>query len=148
MGNTAQQCRLGLFQDYEFAGDLEDSKSASGGILCKVGRHTFVPTSCMCKKQTCVSHSSTESELFLWMQVCEWTEFPRMMSGIWSLMCDIQSQFKNITSSKHGATLSFSKAAEKRVNSKYKSQNFQNRLELSNVDFVSSNVNSYHKALC
>ena len=27
--------------------------------------------------------------LFLWMQVCEWTEFPRMMSGIWSLMCDI-----------------------------------------------------------
>ena len=24
--NTAQQCRLGLFQDSDFAGDLEDSK--------------------------------------------------------------------------------------------------------------------------
>ena len=30
VGNTAKQCRLGLFQDSDFAGDLEDSKSASG----------------------------------------------------------------------------------------------------------------------
>ena len=29
-----QQCRLGLFQDSDFAGDLEDSKSTSGGTLC------------------------------------------------------------------------------------------------------------------
>ena len=29
MGNTATQCRLGLFQDSDFAGDLEDSKSTS-----------------------------------------------------------------------------------------------------------------------
>ena len=29
VGNTAQQCRLGLFQDSDFAGDLEDSKSTS-----------------------------------------------------------------------------------------------------------------------
>ena len=34
VGNTAKQCRLGLFQDSDFAGDLEDSKSASGGTLC------------------------------------------------------------------------------------------------------------------
>ena len=34
MGNTAKQCRLGLFQDSDFAGDLEDSKSTSGGTLC------------------------------------------------------------------------------------------------------------------
>ena len=27
VGNTTQQCRLGLFQDSDFAGDLEDSKS-------------------------------------------------------------------------------------------------------------------------
>ena len=26
VGNTAQHCRLGLFQDSDFAGDLEDSK--------------------------------------------------------------------------------------------------------------------------
>ena len=45
------------------AGDLEDSKSTSGGTLCIFGSHTFVPVSWMCKKQTSVSHSSTESEI-------------------------------------------------------------------------------------
>ena len=62
VGETTQQCRLGLFQDSDFAGDLEDSKSTSGGTLCVFGSHTFVPISWMCKKQTAVSHSSTESE--------------------------------------------------------------------------------------
>ena len=63
MVNTAKQCRWGLFQDSDFAGDLEDSKSTSGGTLCIFGSHTFVPISWMCKKQTSVSHSSTESEI-------------------------------------------------------------------------------------
>ena len=63
VGNTAKQCRLGLFQDSDFAGDLEDSKSSSGGTLCVFGSHTFVTTNWMCKKQTAVSHSSTESEI-------------------------------------------------------------------------------------
>ena len=63
VGNTAKQCRLGLFQDSDFAGDLDDSKSTSGGALCVFGSHTFVPISWMCKKQTSVSHSSTESEI-------------------------------------------------------------------------------------
>ena len=34
-----------------------------GGTLCVFGSHTFVPISWMCKKQTAVSHSSTESEI-------------------------------------------------------------------------------------
>ena len=63
VGNTAKQCRLGLFQVSDIAGDLEDSISTSGGTLCIFGSHTFVPTSWMCKKQTSVSHSSTESEI-------------------------------------------------------------------------------------
>ena len=63
VGNTAKQCRLGLFQDSDFTGDLEDSKPTSGGTLCVFGSHTFVPICWMCKKQTAVSHSSTESEI-------------------------------------------------------------------------------------
>ena len=63
MGNTAKQCRLGLFQDSDFAVDLEDSKLTSGGTLCVLGTHTCVPISGMCKKQTAVSHRSTESEI-------------------------------------------------------------------------------------
>ena len=63
VGNTAKQCRQGLFQNSDFAGDLEDSKSASGGTLCIFGSHTFVPISWMCKRQTSVSLSSTEAEI-------------------------------------------------------------------------------------
>ena len=33
VGNTSKQCRLGLFQDSDFAGDLEDSKSTSGCLV-------------------------------------------------------------------------------------------------------------------
>ena len=40
VGNTPKQCRLGLFQDSDFAGDLEDSKSTSGGTLCIFGSQT------------------------------------------------------------------------------------------------------------
>ena len=63
VGHTAQHCRLVLFQDIYFAGDPEDSKSTSGRILCIFGSRTFAPISWMCKKQTSVSHSSTESEI-------------------------------------------------------------------------------------
>ena len=62
-GKHCKQCRLGLFQVSDFAADLEDSKSISGWTLCIFGSHTFVPISWMCKKQTSVSHSSTESEI-------------------------------------------------------------------------------------
>ena len=34
VGNTAKHCRLGLFEDSDFVGGLEDSKSTSGGTLC------------------------------------------------------------------------------------------------------------------
>ena len=57
------KCRLGLFQNSDFAGDLEDSKSTSGGTLCIFGSHTFVPISWTCEKQTSVPHNSTESEM-------------------------------------------------------------------------------------
>ena len=46
-----------------FAGDIEDSKSTLGRTLCVFGSHTFVPISWMSKKQTSVSHTSTESEV-------------------------------------------------------------------------------------
>ena len=59
VGNTAKQCRLGLFQDSDFAGDLEDSKSTSGGTIVRF----WTSYVWMCKKQTAVSHSSTESEI-------------------------------------------------------------------------------------
>ena len=55
--------QTGTLSRLRFAGDLEDSKSTSSGTLCVLGSHTFVPISWVCKKQTSVSHSSTESEI-------------------------------------------------------------------------------------
>ena len=49
VGKTVQQFRFWQFQDFDTAGDLEDSKSTSGGTLCVFGSHTFVPISWMCK---------------------------------------------------------------------------------------------------
>ena len=54
-----------LFKHSDFTGNLEDSKSTSGGVFCIFGGRTFVPISWMCKKQTSVSHSFTESDKIL-----------------------------------------------------------------------------------
>ena len=63
-GNTAKQCRLELFQDSDFAGDLEGSKSTSGGVLCMFGSRTFSTNQLDVQKgKTSVSHSSTELEV-------------------------------------------------------------------------------------
>ena len=62
--NNASDCKLGLVQDADFAGDLTDLESARGGaIVVIIGRHTHVPISWSCKTQTAVSHSSTEGEI-------------------------------------------------------------------------------------
>ena len=53
VGNTAQHCRWGPFQDSDFAGDPEDSKSTSGGILCIFGSRFIC--SCLDVQETNVS---------------------------------------------------------------------------------------------
>ena len=63
IGDSPEHCKLALFVDASFAGDLQDSKSTSGAILCLTGPQTFVPLSWFCKKQTAVSHSSSEAEV-------------------------------------------------------------------------------------
>ena len=44
VGNAAQHCRSVLYQDSDFAGDLEDSKSTPGGFCAIFGSETFVPS--------------------------------------------------------------------------------------------------------
>ncbi len=61
--NFPNECMLGMFADASFAGDVEDSTSTSGMTLCLFGSRTFVPLAWLCRKQTAVSHSSTEAEL-------------------------------------------------------------------------------------
>ena len=141
VGNTAKQCRLGLFQDSDVAGDLEDSKSTSGGTLCVLGSHTFVPISWMCKKRTSVSHSSTESDIIS-------LDAGLRMDGIPALdLCDL------IVTVLHGNTYHRNqewrdpfmnergvRSTPHTIQKRKQSQGVIN--DLDNVDFIPSNVNS------
>ena len=62
VGNTAQQCQLGLFQDSDFAEDLEDSKSTSGGTMRIWQSHICSNKLDAQEADTCVSHSSIGAE--------------------------------------------------------------------------------------
>lgn len=61
-GNKASECKFMLLYDASFAGDLKDSKSTPGPLLCLVGTRTSCPITQMCKKQRAISHSSIEAE--------------------------------------------------------------------------------------
>ena len=62
-GKLSSIVQTWLFEDSDSAGDLEVSESISCTLLCIFGSQKFVPISWMFKKQTSVSHSSTEAEL-------------------------------------------------------------------------------------
>ena len=63
VGDPIEKCHLVVFSDADFAGDTRESKSTSGCFAALLGPSTFAPVSALCKTQSCVSHSSTESEI-------------------------------------------------------------------------------------
>ena len=137
MGNTAKQFRLGLFQDSDFARDLEDSKSTSGGTLCIFGSHTFVPISWMCKKQTSVSHSSTESEIIS-------LDAGLRLDGVTALdLWDLIFSVLGNTIQTHDRTERPVVNCDKSHGPNKRSQGMFN--VLNNVDCVSSNVQFSHQ---
>ena len=130
MGNTAKQCRLGLFQESNFAGELEGSKSTSGGTLCIFGSHTFVPISWMCKKQTSVSHSSTESEIISLDTGLRLDGKPAL--DVWDLIVAVLHGNTYQSNQERGDPYKF--PTRKKIHGKID--------DLDNVDFISSNVHS------
>ena len=62
-GYSSDKLVLSLYSDADFAGDMVTAKSTPGCYLAIVGPNTGAPVTASCKKQTCVSHSSTESEI-------------------------------------------------------------------------------------
>ena len=136
VGNTAKQCRLGLFQDSDFAGDLEDSKSTSGGTLCVFGSHTFVQKSWMCKKQTSVSHSSTESEIISLDAGLRLDGVPA--HDLWDLIVAVLGNTNQSHKNKREV-----RSTPHTIHKRKQSQRVIN--DLDNVDFIPSNVNSSHQ---
>ena len=91
--NIAKQCRLGMFQDSDFAGDLEDSKSTSGSVfvyfrklhVCAikldVQETDFIIGLDFNYRKCCWGHNGNEEDAFLrtWIsENCE--EFREMQS--------------------------------------------------------------------
>ena len=82
VGCTAKQCRLGLFQDSDFAGDLEDSKSTSGEFCAHLDViRLFQSVRCVRNKLQ-LRRVQQNLELFLSMKVHAWMEFPLSIFGI------------------------------------------------------------------
>ena len=128
--NAVWDCFLTLF-----AGDLECSKSTSGGTLCVFGSHTLVPRSWMCEKQTSVSHSSTQSEIIsldagLRLDGIHALDLLDLIFCLWS------------TTQNHDRTV---KSVVCRDTNHVQGQSRGIFHVLNNVDFVPSNVQSSHQ---
>ena len=125
---------LGLFQHSDFAGDLEVSKSTSGGTLCILGSRTFVPVSWRCKKQTCVSRSSTELEFISLNARLRMDGIPAL--NLWDLFLDVlHSKSNRKQQLKHERKdPTHCEASEMRVNSQCNRQISLKHLELSSCD--------------
>ena len=87
VGDSPDKCSICMFCDASFAGDLKDSKSTSGGVLCLVGPNTFVILNWLCKKQGAVSHSTSEAEIISLDAGCRMEALPALM--LWDLVIDV-----------------------------------------------------------
>ena len=143
VGNTAKQCRLGLFEDSDFAGDLEDSKSTSEGTLCVFGSHTFVPISWMCKKHTAVSHSSTESEIVSLDTGLRLDGIPAL--DLWELTVAVVGN-TNQNRKEQGDLLKNKREVCSPPHTIHKRKQSQRVMDgLDNIDFIPSNIQSFHQ---
>ena len=104
-----------------------------------LGSGTFVPVSWMCKKQTSVSHSSTESEIISLDAGLRMDGLPAL--DLWDMVIEVLRSNNNTVQPKHnsiqetGATL----------HSKTKTLNVKRRQkveQLNGVDYVPTNTHS------
>ena len=130
-GNAAQHCRFGLFH----AGDLEDSNSTFGTVLCIFGSRTFVPISWMCKKQTSVSHSSKESAIKSLDAGLRLDGLPAR--DLWDLVIDVLGTTRELPKS----TQACMRETDAKIQNTFKDQN----VDLSNVDQGPSNAHLSEK---
>ena len=128
-----------FFKTPIFAGDLEDSKSTSGGTLCISGSHKFVPIIWMCKKQTSVSHSSTESEIISLDAGLRLDGIPAL--DLWELIVAVLHGNTYQSNQERGdPCTNLVRAAPHKLQMRKESHGMID--DLDNVDFISSNVHS------
>ena len=95
-----------------------------------VGSHTFVPISWMCKKQTAVSHCSTESEIISLDTGLRLDGLPAL--ELWDLILSVFGSVSQVSDR--------SRQPDNDVNKHHKSQRRINATE--NIDSIPSNAQS------
>ena len=123
-------------------------KSTSGESLCIFGSRTIVPISWMCKKQTSVSHSSTESDIIL-------LDAGLRKDGLFALdLCDVVIEVLHSSNNRKSSTQEAAGnslhmldkgGAGNRLhmpNTKLKKTCDQNVDQLSNLDHVATNAST------
>ena len=98
-----------------------------------------MPVSWMCKKQTSISHSSTEAEIMSLDVSLRMMGFPLSIFGIWIYKCFILPQTNSTTPARSSAR-NPNTTSNKHTHNQTKI--LHDILELSNVDCVSSNAKS------
>ena len=105
VGNDILYCDIMVYSDADFAGDVNSSKSTSGAFVAVAGPSTFAPISALCKKQSVVSHSSTESVLVALNVAIRCEGLPLMM--LWDVIsCAISGRSLPRGSSNNGCSFS------------------------------------------
>ena len=81
-------CRLELFQDSDFAGDLEDSTSTSGGVLCIVWKSNICADQLDVQEaEVSISQLHRTRDHIVGCWFAQWMVYLRSTYGIWSLKC-------------------------------------------------------------
>ena len=86
VGNAAQQCRLLLFQDSDFAGYLEDINIRRSFVHFLEVKHLYQSVGCARSKRQYLTAPQNQKS-YRWMLVCVWTVYLRLTFGIWTLKC-------------------------------------------------------------
>ena len=118
-------------------------ESTSGGTLCVFVSHTYVPISWMCKKQTSVSHSSTESEIISLDAGLRLDGIPAL--DLWDLIVAVLGN-TNQSNKEQGDLLMNKREVRSTTHTIQKRKQSQRMInDLDNVDFIPSNNNSSHQ---
>ena len=85
VGDPIEMLRMVLHVDVGSVSDLRIAKSASGACVALVGPQAFFPIDSLCKKQGCVSHSSTEVVIISLGHVVRQEALP--LIALWDVIC-------------------------------------------------------------
>ena len=140
VGNTAKHCRLGLFQDPDFARDLEDSKSSSGGIyVYSEAEHLFSSVGRLRSKRQYPTVLQNQ-KLLRWMLDWEWTDCLLRTYEMWWEKCYIH---RTVPNHKNPAAGNCVRDPERDRTSRPKQKGNRDVDQLSHVDHGTTHAHSF-----